>query len=587
MTLAAATESREYLADLARRLDAADHGDKTRIKAEAAALLGWSMATLHARLARDVGWTSGRKPRSDKGTTRVGAEALLQVAALERESLRKNGKQILFTPDAAQILEANGVELPVSNGHLNRLMRARKLSVGCQRQAKAYVGLRSDHPNHVHQVDPSLCVLYYLPNGEQHMMESDKFYKNKLDNYAKVALKVWRYVLYDHTTALIAVRYYAAAGESAATLFEFLMWAWSLHPDREFHGVPRILLWDKGSSNTSAPIIHLLDALEVQAIAHKAGAANVKGGVEKSNDIAECKFESRLKFEPVRNVDELNAAVLAWQNAFNADLIPRQDNRLKRNGMTPTARLDLWRRITADQLRLCPPVDACRALLAGAEVTRTVGAKLTIAYKHPRSDRSRTYAVDGLDGICRGDTVTLQPLLFGDCAIRIHVPRYDGAPLSYRLEAEPLADAHGFMPGDRTIGAEYRSVADTAAAQSGKAMDALAYPGLDAAGIDKARARQQAPFGGALDAHSHLREIAHPTALPRRGTTVSVPDIAQVEARPLNHAQIAAWAVHHVDGWDGDKYRQMVAWFPDGVLEQDLGRVADRFRAGLRLVAGL
>jgi hypothetical protein len=33
----------------------------------------------------------------------------------------------------------------------------------------------------VHQVDPSLCLVYYL-NGRQYIMEDREFYKNKLEN---------------------------------------------------------------------------------------------------------------------------------------------------------------------------------------------------------------------------------------------------------------------------------------------------------------------------------------------------------------------------------------------------------------------
>lgn len=583
--MAIASSPRDYLAEVARRLDAADHGGKSAIKAEACGFLGISLATLHSRLQREVGWSSGRKPRADKGSSRVSDEALLMVASTQREAIRKNDKQILFTPDSAQILETNGVELPVSNGHLNRLMRARKINVAAQRQAKAVVSLKSLHPNHVHQVDPSLCVLYYLPNGQQAMMEADKFYKNKLENYAKIKLKVWRYVLYDHTSATIAVRYYEAAGENAATLFDFLMWAWSRRDDREFCGVPKILMWDKGSANTSAPIVSLLDALEVDHQAHRAGAANVKGGVEKSNDIVECKFESRLKFEPVHNVDELNAACLAWQNAFNADLIPRQDNRLKRHGADPIARYDSWRRIRPEELRLLPDVELCRALLAGRIDTRKVTPKLEISYKHPQADRPRIYKVDGLDGIVAGDTVKLQPLLFGDCALRISLPRFDGADLVYRLEPEALPDANGFAAGAIVIGEEYRALADTATATAVKQMDALAYPGRSQDDIVKARERQEAPFGGHLNAHSHLADIVLPTALPRRGIALSVPGTVEVEEKPLSPVQVAAWCASHVRDWDSDKYRQLMSWYPQGVKEADLAVVAERFRTTLRLVA--
>lgn len=49
--------------------------------------------------------------------------------------------------------------------------------------------LRSLHPNHVWQIDASLCVLYYLRagtvkgNGLQ-VLDADKFYKNKLRRWS-------------------------------------------------------------------------------------------------------------------------------------------------------------------------------------------------------------------------------------------------------------------------------------------------------------------------------------------------------------------------------------------------------------------
>jgi len=562
-----APDNRDYLADVARRLDAAGHGNAGAIVGEVCAFLGWSRDKLYRRLKADVGWTSGRKTRADKGSTSVPPESLLMLGAAQRESVRANGKQILFTPDAAQILEQNGVSLPVGNAQLNRLIRTRKLGVTAQRLADPVQTLRSLHPNHVHQVDPSLCVLYYLKNGQQAMMDADKFYKNKLDNYAKIKLKVWRYVLWDHTSSSIVTRYYEARGENPATLFEFLMWAWSRRDDREFHGVPRILVWDKGSANTSAPIKSLLKALEVEAIEHAAGKARVKGGVEGANNIIECKFESRLKFEPV-------------QNAFNADLIQRQDNRLKRPGMTPTPRIDLWRKIRPEQLRLLPEVEACRALLEGREDVRTVTQKAAFSYRHPQAERSQIYKVGGLDGISAGDQVTITPLLFGHCAIHVRVARYDGEDLYYRLEPETATDEFG-LPTDAPVWGEgFKGMADSEIERQAKRMDAVAYPGLDAAGVDKARQKQQAPFGGTLDAHSHLKDIALPTGLPKRGSEIGVPDRVQVEVKPLNHIQMATALSRVVDGWGPDHYRRMTALYPDGCLEADLGQVAERLRRG-------
>lgn len=299
----------------------------------------------------------------------------------------------------------------------------------------------------------------------------------------------------------------------------------------------------------------------------------------------ECKFESRLKFEPVANVEALNAACLAWQNAFNANLIPRQDNRLAREGMAPRARLDLWRTIKPEELRLLPPMEACRALLAGNAVERPVRKNLVITYKHPRAERTRRYSVAGLDGVCVGDVLTVRPLLCGDCAIRISLARYDGADLVYRLEAEAPADEFGQHALAPVIGQEYRAVPHVAAAKAGKRLDNHAWPGMDEAQRDKARDRQAAPFGGQLNAHSHLADITLPTALPRRGIALTVPGTIEVEDKPLSPVAVAAWCASHVLDWDSDKYRQLMAWYPEGVREVELDQVAERFQRTPRLYA--
>ncbi len=573
-----APDVRTHLGEIACRLDQAAHGERAALIDELASHYGWSRAKTYAKLQSEVGWTSGRKPRSDKGSTMVPIQNLEMLATAKRESLRANGKQVLFTTTGASILEVNSVCLPVSNSQLNRLMRQRKLDIASQKATDAAVRLRSNHPNHVHQVDPSLCVLYYL-HGRQSMMDADKFYKNKLENYAKIKLKVWRYVLYDHTSGLLAVRYFEAAGENPATLFEFLVWAWGHQEGREFHGVPRILVWDKGSANTATAIKRWLEALEVTAIEHAAGNARVKGGVEGGNNIIECKFESRLRFEPVESIEQLNASALAWQNAFNADQIPREDNALRRRGMAPVARYHLWRRITADQLRILPPVDVCRALLEGVEVTRRV-RDMRISYKHPAATLSRDYKVSGLDGISNGDEVAIRPLLFGDCAITVRVARYDGGDLTYRLEAEPLPDSYGLPISAPVWGESYKAHADTEADRAAKRMAELAYPGEDA---EKQRQKQAAPFGGALDAHSHLSSIALPIGMPKRGTEINLPDAMQIEAKPLNHVQMAM-ALAGAEWWSPEIYQQMVRQYPNGCLEADLEKVAERLQVLPRLV---
>ncbi|WP_418648864.1 hypothetical protein ACNQFN_11390 [Thauera butanivorans] len=518
-----APETRDYLRDLALRLDAAPHGGKSRLVEAAAEFLGWSMQTVHRHLKQSAGRDTGRAARRDKGSTSISVEALTALGAAQREAIRDNGKQTLFTTTARSVLEQNSYQFGCSTGHLNRLLRARKLNVAAQRNANPVQALRAPHPNHTHEIDPSLCLVYYL-RGKQHIMRDREFYKNKLENYAKVKFKVYRYVLYDRASGAIVPWYVEAAGENQHNLFNFLMFAWGQQTGRLIHGVPYYLLWDKGSANISAAIEGLLRSLGVTPLTHEAGRARVKGGVENGNNLVETQFESRLRFEPVDDVAQLNASAQAWAEAWNANLIPGQDSRLKRRGLPePMARYNLWQWITAEQLRVLPPVEVCRALMAGKLETRKVTGSMTIPFKHPAAERSLDYSLRGLDGVCIGDSVSVRPLVYGDCAIQIEVARYDGAPLVHRVEPVRGYDRFGQLADAAEIGAEYKAMPDTAIEHAATAMDAAAYPGMSAEEVKRAREKKAVPFGNTLDAHSHLKHVEQPTYLPRAGTEIEAP----------------------------------------------------------------
>lgn len=568
--------TRDYLRQLASRLESAGHGQKGALIAEARALYGWSQNKLYAELARQAGWISGRKARADKGRTRVAEESLAFVSALSRGSVRANGKQTMFTPVAGSIAAANGHAVEVSTRQLNRLIRDRRLGVAQGRAERAPVQLRSLHPNHVHQVDPSLCLVYYL-RGEQRIIRDDAFYKNKLEGLAKVQFKCWRYVLFDHASGLVLPWYVEAAGESPVNLFRFLMFAWGRQDGRRFHGVPKILMWDKGSANTATAVQNLLAALEVESITHAPGNARAKGGVEGGNNLVETQFECRLRFEPVHSVDALNAAAARWAEAWNANLIPGQDTRLRREGIEPIARYDLWQRIREAELRLLPAVAVCQAFLEGKATTRKVGRDLTLRYAHPRAEGTRRYDLAGLAGICAGDVLDVSPLLFGDCAISLTVPRPDGEAIKYRLE--PLAEArdgYGFPLAAPVIGERYAARAETDADRAGKQLDALLYPEMDAAAIAKAKRGNATLMGGTVNAHSHLAEIDIPTALARRGTDIALQAI-QFEERALSTAE-AAEALRGMGVERPDLYAWLAANYPDGVAPAALAACAARAR---------
>lgn len=586
--MAITPEVRDVLRDLALKLDAAKHGEQSALVAQSAKFLGWSPQTVYRQLKEAVGWRSGRKVRSDKGTTSVSEEALVKLGAVQREAVRDNGKQTLFTTTARGLLESNGVELKVSNDQLNRLIRDRKLNVDAQREAKPVQALRAPHPNHTHEIDPSLCLVYYL-KGRQHIMRDRDFYKNKLENYAKVKFKVWRYVLYDRASGVIAVWYCESAGENQHNLFNFLMYAWGQQPGRLFHGLCRFLLWDKGSANTSAAIKTLCRALGVKTLEHEAGNARAKGGVEGANNIVETQFESRLRFEPVESIEQLNAAATAWANAWNANLIPGQDTRLRRQGLAePVARFDLWQRIRADQLLLLPPVEVCRAFMTAKEETRKVRPDLTISFKHPQAERSATYSLRGLDGVCSGDEVGVCAMVFGDCAIQVTVPTYNGEDRIYQVEPERGFDEYGQVLSAAVVGEEYKAMPHTAIEQAASKMDEQAYPGLSADEIKAARAKRVTPFEGELKAHSYLQNIELPTYLPRRGTAH---DLAapKVELPPLSHVDAAKQIKPRVESaggeWTADRFRWLQQRYPGGVPQDQLDMIVAELtgpRAGLQ-----
>ena len=569
---------RDYLNNIAKKLDSVGHGQRGPILNEAQEFLGFSRQTIYRQLKQVCGWSSERKARADKGRMTVSSESLLALAAMNRESIRDNGKQTMFTTTARGILEQNGHEINVSNATLNRLMRQRKLNVNAQKVANPVQSLRALHPNHVHEIDPSLCLIYYMKN-KQHIMRDRDFYKNKLENYAKVKYKVWRYTLYDRASGVIIPWYVEAAGENQHSLFQFLMFAWGKQDGRLFHGVPQLLYWDKGSANTSSAIKNLLDHLEVKYLEHEAGNARAKGGVENANNIIETQFESRLKFQPVSSIDELNHAAMNWAEAYNANRLPGQDTRLRRIGLSePVSRQSLWQHITAEQLRTLPSIEVCQALMASREQERQVKADLTISFKHPQSESSLVYSLKGLDGIAVKDKVSVRSLVYGDCAIQIEVPRYDGESLIYRIEPDRNFDKFGQRLDAPVIGEEYKSKGDTEIEQAAKEMDQVAYPNMTEDEIKKAKQKQVAPFGGKLNTLSYLDDINHPAYFEQKGNEIETPE----HLKPATTTLTLTAALMRITSSIGrrlttDENKWLSARYQDGVPEDSLDSLIRTF----------
>lgn len=146
--------------ELMQQLTTLGRGERDKHVADAAAMLGVSKVTLYRHLKKQ-GWTSGRKARADKGKAALSDEELQAIAAMQRATQRKNGKDMMSAGDAQAIAAANGLlERELHPATVNRLLRRKGLSVKQMRRDTPHINLATSHPNQMWQIDPSYCVLY-------------------------------------------------------------------------------------------------------------------------------------------------------------------------------------------------------------------------------------------------------------------------------------------------------------------------------------------------------------------------------------------------------------------------------------------
>lgn len=618
---------RDHLKLVAAAIDAAGHGQKGDVAQHHAVTLGMSLAALYRALKREVGWSSGRKCRSDKGASSVGDESLRFVAGLQRTSRRANGKLVLHATTALSVAVQHGHEIAVGPKQVQKLMRDRGLDAETQGRATPHVTMRSLHPNHVHMVDPSLCLLYYTPDGAQHIVREDVAYKNKPDAILKIKMKVWRYVLVDHYSHWICVYYFEARGETQDSLFHFLMHAWQQQEGRPFHGVPKALMMDPGSANTAHAIRNLCDAMDVALLINLPGQPRAKGSVEVAQNIVETQFESLLKFQPVENVAQLNAHAHNWCIGYNGNLIERLDSRLAREGMLMRmARTDIWLS-SREVIRVCPETSVCAALMRGAARECQVRADLTIRYLHPKIGATVTYDVRNIRELRVKDRVIVRPLVYGSGAVIVEFELYAGEKRTWRIEQQREFDAVSGFPLDApVIGEEYHALPvhdDQAAAAQ---LDQDAY-GITADGVIRdaneiAAAKKDSkvkPFahlndGQGLKPLDALAGIRPPIYLPKKGVAVTprieplkplqsvalekdggalcVPTPATLDENAVRLTVLEmAKQLNDALGEDGkaERYARLESQFPTGVTYEEMPAVIEQFKraaglSGLRLV---
>lgn len=526
-------------------LNTAPRGEQTAQVEAFAHHIGKSVNTVWVWLKAHAGYESGRKKRADAGNTRIAGATVTAIAAMKRECVRGNGKKTMPTPIAMNIAHENGMEVNLSKARINAIMREQRLDAASVMGARNTIQLRTEHPNHVHQIDPSLCIIYYM-GGKQRIMRDEEFYKNKLENFAKVTLKVWRYVRYDHASGSVDVRYFEAAGENQHSLFEFLLWTWGKQDSRVSHGIPKILLWDKGSANTSNAIKNLLDALGVDHQTHQAGHAWAKGGVEQANNLVETHFESRLRIEPVESVEQLNASAEKWVRDHCANAIPHVECRVKRASGELLVRDDLWQLILRHPgaLIAMPDRKVCAYFLHGAEQSRQV-RNLRISFVHPELGKSHQYDLTAwAEFLGNNVQVKVWPLLLKDGAVRVEIARIGDEPLLIEVPAVAVFDDYGRDINAQMIG-EFSRAATTADEATEQRLAQAAY-GAEATRdtAEASRAKQARPFahlneGKGLVAHSHLGKAELPKRLLPAATPLVSDQIATARGNKIEFAPLS------------------------------------------------
>ena len=568
----------EQLVAVAQAARAAGHGAKGAVYAAACARLGLSRAGLLRKL-KGVTVMPSRKQRSDAGTTALTRAEAELISGVLMESARKNAKRLYSVADAMVALRANGLVFAdwidgstgeirqLSESTIHRALRQYRLHPDQLLAPAPVTALKSLHPNHVWQIDASLCTLYYLGNGSRSKgaalsgMAPEIYYKNKPANMAKISQnRVWSYEITDHASGWIYVEYVLGA-ESGENLCSVLINAMQARGNEDvLHGVPRILMLDPGSANTASMTKNLCRSLGIEMIVHAPGSARVTGQVENARNIIERKFEAGLKFKAVGGLDELNALARNWRVNFNSTAIHR------RHGLS---RSMAWMRILSAELITAPSVAVCRELAVAAPESRKVSPSLSVSF------RGVNYDVSTVPQMMVGEALMITRNPWRDEAAQVVLIGEDGRETFHVIKAI-AKDEHGFSEKAATIGETFKRHSDTPAQSALKAIEQLVTGTTSITEAEAARKAKTLPFNSRFDPYKHIDEATLPTYLPRTGTAHGL-TAPVVELPPLSLVEAARRIKSAVgDCWTPDHFAWLSRLHPNGVPEDQLAAlVAD------------
>lgn len=553
----------DYLRDVAKQLKHAKHGEKGNIIEKACDTLQVSRPQLYRELEK-VGFETERKTRSDKGKTIVPTEVAEQVGAMVHLATRANGKKTLPITTALEILSADGKAPKVSPATISRVMRQNMCHPKQLATPTAHTQQRSLHPNHVWQIDASVCVIFYLPKGGMQVMDEKKFYKNKPHNLKKIENeRVIRYVITDHYSGSIYVEY-VSGSESSENLIQVFLNAIQLRGfDEVMHGVPFILSADKGCANTAGLFQNLMERLNVQFIAHATGNSRAKGQVENAQNIVETQFEGRFKFLNIENIEQLNDLAKRWRVDWNEHKI---------HSRTKQTRNTVWRAITAEQLRKAPSLELCKELVSTVPVERTVRGNLSISHSI-KGYGQHDYDLRHIDGIYPKAKVQVVVNPYRSPCVDVLVAQADGSTQIYTVE--PMqTDWVGFDVNAPVIGEQIQSMPNSQIDNQRNKAIKTAY-GVDT--LEKAEqaiAKRAVAYDGKLNVMADIDSHEQTDYMPKRGEQLMTTAIEQApqsrKLAPLNIVQTAkAIRAEIGDKWTAEHYQALQQQYPTGEVPQE------------------
>lgn len=503
--------------------------ERSRLVSEYAARSAVTAATVRRQLAA-IGYKVPRKERADKGATRVGEQRI--QAAMAVAKLKAESRGVMPTWVAIDMAKRKGMIGAEVNektllGFTDRMIATRNISMDKDDRA-ADPARRIDwkYPGHCLQVDSTNCAQWFLRESSGVIRFADKceLYHNKPGQSAPII----RYLGVDAYSGCFRVRYYQTHAERADDTIDFLLWLFApssgdaarLSQD-PLHGIPEVIVFDRGSGNVSAATRNLLAALDCEARYHRPRNSRAKGCVERHHGLWGRWFESQLKIDPAGSVEELNERAAEMCRKINS-------GRMLTGIDKPRAEVYSTGRAA---LRLPPPREVCIEAAHSAPETRRVSNEMWIELE------GRKYYVGTIDAARPGDKVQVRKLVLDadETERPVRIQRLDE-------RGQAVGDSYRVCAMVREGGGRWSEPAlyRNKALDSRDASDAETSAALDAVLVPRETARADADLPAMPAVPAATMTMMPSVQQPKISRTTALLRLRQMVGRELSDGEYAA-----------------------------------------------